>query len=123
MSRRLDAFLLWCPRVLGIGLAAFLSLFALDAFGAGESVWHALPDFFIHLLPAAVVLVVVGLSWRRPWIGGMVFLGLAAIYAASAYTHPSWVMTISGPLLLVGVLFLLSWRHQDVGQRKHVTLT
>ena len=118
MSRRLDAFLLWCPRVLGIGVAAFLSLFALDAFGAGESVWHALPDFFIHLLPAAAVLLIVGLSWRRPWIGGVLFITLAAIYSASVNFRLSWVLTIAGPLLVVGLLFLLSWRHHDLTQRK-----
>lgn len=105
-----DHFLLWSPRILGIAVAVFLSLFALDALRPGTPLAQALPDFAMHLVPAAVVLAVVALSWRRPWIGGVAFVLLAAVYAVTARFRLDWILAISGPLLIVGVLFLLSWR-------------
>ena len=101
--------LLWSPRILGIAVGVFLSLFALDAFAPGRPLAQASADFAMHLLPAAVVLAIVALSWRRPWIGGMAFLLLAIAYALRV-NRLDWILAISGPLLTVGVLFLWSWR-------------
>lgn len=103
--------LLWGPRVLGIVVSLFLGVFALDAFSEGKSLFRALPDFAIHLLPALVLLAIVGASWRWEWVGGVAFTGVAVAYAYAARGHPSWVLAISGPLLVVGILFWWSWRH------------
>jgi hypothetical protein len=109
MAKRSDALLLWSPRILGILVSLFLSLFALDALGPGKSLLEAGRDFLIHVSPMLVLLGVVALSWRWEWVGGLVFTGLAVTYAYMARLHPAWVSGVSGPLLLVGVLFLLSW--------------
>ena len=103
-------WLLWVPRVLGILAGLFLGLFALDAFSEGKPLVQTLPDFIIHLAPAAVLFAVVALAWRRAWIGAAAFLGLALAYAASNLSRPDWILTISGPLVIVGALFLWSWR-------------
>jgi hypothetical protein len=105
--------LLWCPRLLGIAVGVFLGLFALDAFAPGKPLDRALTDFAIHLVPAALVLGIVALSWRRPWFGGVAFVLLAAAYALTVRFRLDWVLAISGPLLTVGLLFLWSWRHQQ----------
>ena len=102
--------LLWSPRILGILVGFFLSLFAWDAFETGKPLARALTDFAIHLAPAAVVLAIVALSWRRPWIGGVAFVLLAAVYALGVSFRLDWILAISGPLLTAGVLFLWSWR-------------
>ena len=102
--------LLWSPRVLGILTALFLGLFALDAFGEGRSFAEALPAFLVHASPAFLLLLVVAVSWRREWVGGAVFLALAALYSVAARNHPGWIPIVSGPLAAVGALFLLSWR-------------
>jgi hypothetical protein len=117
MMRRSDSLLLWAPRILGVLVCLFLSLFALDAFEEGMTVWQALPGFLVHIAPMAVLLVVVGASWRREWIGGLVFTGLAVVYAYLARHHVSWMAAVSGPLLVVGVLFLWSWVHSRHPQR------
>lgn len=92
-------------------MSFFLSLFALDAVEPGKPLARALPDFAIHLVPAAVVLAIVALSWRRAWIGGVAFVLLAAAYAVTVRFRLDWILAISGPLLTVGVLFLWSWRN------------
>jgi len=106
-----EKLLLWSPRILGVGVSLFVGLFALDAFSEGKSFIQALPDFIIHLLPAMLLLAVVAVSWRLPWLGGMLFIACAVAYAAVAYRRLDWIAVISGPLTLVGVLFLASWIH------------
>jgi len=111
MSKLSSRFLLWSPRILGILVCSFVSLFALDAFGGGKPAAQALPDFANHVAPVLVLLAIVAVSWRYEWVGGIVFTGLAIAYAFFARDHLSWIVTIAAPLLIVGVLFLWSWRH------------
>ena len=105
-------WLLWIPRVFAILVGLFLGLFALDAFSEGKPFVQALADFVIHLAPAAVLFGVVALAWKREWVGGVAFVGLAIAYAVSVTGRPDWILTISGPLAIVGALFLWSWRQQ-----------
>ena len=110
MSESTARLLLWAPRVLGLAVAGFLSLFALDVFSEGGNLRGLLLGFVIHLIPTWILLATVVLAWRRPWIGGVVFVGLAAAYALTTLGRPDWILVISGPLLLVGLLYFLSWR-------------
>ena len=96
--------LLWLPRILGIAVALFLGVFALDAF-SGQRLAEAVPDFAKHLLPALIVLGVVAVAWRYPAFGGVAFIGFALFYAISV-RRLDWIAVIAGPLLTVGLLFL-----------------
>jgi len=98
---------LWVPRMAGIAMSAFLAVFAFDAFG-GKPFLEALPEFLIHLAPAAIVLAVVALAWRYPLAGAGVFGALAAGYAAVVHGRPDWTFAIAGPLEGVGALLLVS---------------
>ena len=102
--------LYWTPRVLGLVAAAFVGLFALDAFAGDAPLGTKLVGFAIHLLPAAIVLVVVGIAWRWEIAGGLLLIlaGIAYTLSIDVAAHPDWVAVIAGPLWLVGILFLLS---------------
>lgn len=106
-----DRLPVWGPRVLGVAMSLFLAMFALDAFGPGQGFWQAVPHFLIHLVPALIVLLVVAVGWRWDWLGGAGCLALAAVYAAWAQ-RLDWVFVISGPMALVGLLFLWSAYHR-----------
>lgn len=110
MTNRTHTWVTWAPRVLGIAVSAFLGLFALDAFRAGRPLAEDLAEFGIHLLPSALLAVVVAVAWRRPWVGAAAFLLLAGAYALSVPTRVDWILAISGPLFLVGILYLWSAR-------------
>ena len=110
MTDRTRSILRWAPRVVGILATLFIGMFALDAFSESKGFLRALPEFFMHLIPAFALLATVLAAWQKPKFGALIFLGFAAIYAASAITHPSWILAISGPLALVGTLYLLSWQ-------------
>jgi len=112
-------FMLWGPRVLGILLTGFLAMFALDAFSEGKPFGQAFTDFAIHLVPAVVLLAIVAASWRWEWVGGVAFVALAVAYVTMV-RRLDWILVISGPLLVVGALFLLSWRfHDELRARVH----
>jgi hypothetical protein len=111
MATTSGRLLLWSPRILGILVSLFIGMFALDAFSQGKPFFEALPDFVVHLIPAFVLLALMGASWRWEWIGGVAFIGLAVLYAMTmARGHLDWVLVISGPLMVVGALFVWSWR-------------
>jgi hypothetical protein len=110
MTKTSHALLLWGPRIAGLLLAGFLSLFALDAFNQGSLI-AAVPAFAIHLIPSLLVLTVVAAAWKYEWIGAIAFIGLAVVYAMMVGGRVDWIVAISAPLALVGVLFLVSWRH------------
>jgi len=101
--------LFWSPRVLCIAFALFLSLFALDVFDERLSLWKTLLALFIHLLPTLFVVLVLVLSWRWEWVGGILYIVAGLRYLIMALNHPDWVLIISGPLFVVGALFLLNW--------------
>ena len=107
MASPLDRFLLWSPRVLGLLVAVFLGVFALDAVEQGATA------LLIHAAPALGLLLAVAASWRRPWVGALAFLSLAAVYTVSTLHRPDWILTIAVPLSVVGLLFVLSWRRQS----------
>jgi len=107
------SFALWTARILGIGVCVFLALFALDAWDPAKPVTERAADVLVHLLPSILVLAVLALSWRRQWIGGLAFVGLAMAYAVMVKFRLDWIAVISGPLLATGALFFWSWFHDS----------
>lgn len=101
----------WLPRLLAILYALFLSLFAFDAW-EGVGFWAGLVGFIIHLLPVYFVLLALVLAWRRPRLGGCAFLALAVGFSLFyGWREPALLALMAGPLVVVGLLFLLDgWR-------------
>ena len=116
MNGAAKRLLYWTPRVLGIAFAAFIGIFAVDVFQKGVPAWQVALALLMHLLPTFLVLLVLALSWRREWVGGVLFIALGVLYLLWAWNRPffGWhvVLSIAAPLFLVGVLFLLNWRHR-----------
>jgi hypothetical protein len=104
--------LFWTPRILSILFAVFISLFALDVFGEGYGFWKTLWALLMHLVPTSLVLIALVLAWRWEWLGGLLFLGLGTGYLLLAGNRVQWsaLLFIAGPLYVVGLLFLVSWR-------------
>jgi len=109
-SNGLEKILYWLPRILTIVFIAFLGLFALDSFGGTEPILYQIAGFFIHLIPNFILIAILILAWKKPQIGGVVFLGLGAIFTIffNTYEHLLNFLFISGPAFLIGILFLFS---------------
>jgi hypothetical protein len=111
MSSRMKRFLFWTPRILCILFAIFLSLFSIDVFGEGLGFGRTILALLIHLVPVYLVAIAFVIAWRWEWVGAVLFIALAVLYVVWAWGRFDWsvYVTISGPLLLVGVLFLFNW--------------
>ena len=111
MKRPVKRLLFWAPRILCILFAVWVSLFALDVFGEGYGFWETILALLMHLIPTGIIVVVLVISWRWEWVGGVLFTVLGALYLVMSWGH-GVVNPISGPLLLVGVLFLINWLYR-----------
>jgi hypothetical protein len=103
--------LYWSPRVLCIVFAGFISLFALDVFGEHRGLWNTIFALLMHLIPTAIILIVLAVSWKWEWVGGILFSALGVLYLVMYWGKFHWsaYVFISGPLFLVGLLFLVNW--------------
>ncbi len=109
MSKSSRLSLFWAPRILTIAFALFVSAFALDVIGEGYTGWELLLALLIHLIPTAILAVVLTLAWRWEWVGAVLFAGLGTVYLLLNPRHINWIFTISGPLFLIAALFLINW--------------
>jgi hypothetical protein len=107
-------FLFWTPRVIGIALALFISVFALDVFDEHYRLPQLLVALGMHLIPTALVVVALIVAWRWEWVGAVLFFGLGVAYIVSMWGRFSWDVyaLIAGPAFLVGLLFLAGWRYR-----------
>ena len=114
MKRPVKRLLFWTPRVLCILFAVFVSLFALDVVGEGYGFWGTILALLMHLIPTGVILIVLAISWRWEWVGGILFIALGVLYLVISWGRLHWsaYLVISGPLFLVGVLFLINWLYR-----------
>ena len=92
----------------------FLSLFAFDIFseyGTRETILALM----IHLIPVFTVIAGLVLAWRRERIGAILFPVLALAYPVLSQGRQNWstYLVISGPLVLLGVLFLFNWIYRE----------
>ena len=115
MSQTVKKILFWTPRVLGVLIAIFVSLFALDVFGEGYSFWETIVALAMHLIPTAVILITLAVACRWERAGGILFIGLGVLYITLFWDpsrFPAYMM-ISGKLFLVGILFLHNLFYQE----------
>jgi hypothetical protein len=110
-QRPMNRTLFWIPRILCIIFAVFLSLFALDVFGQGYGFWETIIHLLVNLIPAFILIIVLIISWRWEWVGGILFPVLGVLYIVWKWGEFSWgaYLVISGPLFILGILFLINW--------------
>lgn len=102
-------WLYWMPRILAILYVLFLSVFALDVFGEYETWWETSVALFMHLIPSFVLVGLIFVAWRWKWVGGALLLILGIVFTIFFKTYRDLIvfLLISGPLFLIGVLFLV----------------
>ena len=99
--------LFWSPRLALVLFALFTGLFSLDLSGEDYRIGELLALLIVHLVPAFVLLLILAITWRWEWIGGIAFLGAAAFgLFSSLYNQEwSWIVSFVVPLALIGVLY------------------
>ena len=107
----------WMPRVLAILFTLFIMLFSLDVFDGTSSHTDQLIGFFMHILPAYGIILVIVLAWKKDIIGmigfaliaiGLFMMVMGSNQPSSSAVNPA-VFFISGPALLISLLYGFSW--------------
>jgi Na+/phosphate symporter len=113
--------LYWLPRIICIAAILFVSMFALDAFRPGATVWQQIGDFIMHLIPSFILAVILAIAWKRELAGGILFTAIGVIMTPFIFNlnhnqnqfsigeSINVVLMISFPFVVVGVLFILSY--------------
>ncbi len=100
----------WLPRILGILLCVFISLFALDAFDGNSPLGRQILGFLIHLIPTYLLVFALILAWKKQVIGGIIFILLGFAYLLFAHNqHWSAYLIIAGIPMLIGFLFVIEY--------------
>jgi hypothetical protein len=109
MTLQTSSLLYWTPRILGGCFVAFIAMFALDVFDHANGIWQTVVELAMHLVPAAIVLIAVAISWRWSYAGAILFGSLGAWYFFTTWGRMHWsaYVLIAGPCFLLGMLFLL----------------
>ena len=110
MNKWTKRVIFWAPRVLCILFVIFLSMFALDVFSEGYGFGETILALLIHLVPTFIVIISLVIAWRCEWVGAILFIAVAFFFLVSSGGE-SWV--ISGPLFLIGILFLFNWIYRE----------
>jgi hypothetical protein len=109
----------WIPRILCIIAILFISMFALDAFAPGIPLWIQLRDFLMHLVPTYLLILILWFAWMNEKWGGLLFIAVGALTGilvflmnyhrtGSVLAGLSIVLLINVPVIMVGVLFMIS---------------
>jgi hypothetical protein len=124
LGTRMKKTLFITPRVAGILLALFVSLFALDVFDMEGTIWMKIGAFLIHAAPAIFLLVLMVLAWRWEWVGALAF-GLAALAFMVTVFMAGGIMGMGNfflfvlPSTAIALLFWFNWRWKgELGARQ-----
>ena len=110
----------WLPRIICILAILFVSMFALDAFAPGLSIWQQIGAFLIHLIPSYVLLALLIVAWKWEYIGGIIItiigIGLSPFVFflnfnrnhLTASQSLGIILMVTFPFIVVGILFIVS---------------
>jgi hypothetical protein len=117
--KNLEVWFHWIPRALCILAILFVSMFALDSFAPGLTVWEQIGAFLMHLIPSFILIAILAVAWRWEKIGGIILMVVGLGFSPSVFllnyhrTGSVWialgiVAVINLPFVIVGGLFILS---------------
>jgi hypothetical protein len=83
-------------------------------FGEHQGSWNTLLALLIHLIPTGILLLILALTWRWEWVGGLLFPALGIFYIVAFWGRFHWFVYVilSGSLFILAALFLLGWEYR-----------
>ena len=98
--------------ILGVLYAVALLVFAADVFNHEQNIAQTFYDLLLHLLPTAVILLIVFVAYNRPLIGAIIYLVLGLMYIITGWARMHWSahVLIAGPHLLLSAIYITAWK-------------
>jgi len=110
----MSRILFWLPRILILLLIGFFLLMGLDVFSMHGSFAEQLFGYFIHSIPALLLLLVLTIAKKNPMVAGVLFLilGVVATYFFRTYLNLVVFIIVTVIPLLVGLAFVYEGTHR-----------
>jgi ABC-type molybdate transport system permease subunit len=98
--------------ILGILYAFALLVFAADVFSKNQHISQTFIDLVLHLIPTIIILILVFVAHKRPYIGAIIFAVLAITYIITGWTVMHWSahVLIAGPLLVISFSYIIAYK-------------
>jgi hypothetical protein len=104
-------FLFWLPRLLALTLAFSLGIFAIDVLSMPAPFWRKIGGFIIHLIPSISILAITTISWKKSFIGillfAILFVGFTLFF--KTYNNSTRFIILSLPILIIALLYSLDF--------------
>jgi hypothetical protein len=115
-----NKFIYWTPRILSILFILFLAMFSLDVITPEASFLEIVGGLLIHNIPVFILTAILIISWKYEIVGAIAFILGGLLYLLNVlitiirtppfeWFYLSWILFISGPAFLIGILFLIGW--------------
>ncbi|HOW29667.1 MAG TPA: hypothetical protein PK685_03290 [archaeon] len=115
-----NKFIYWIPRILSILFILFLAMFSLDVITPEASFLEIVGGLLIHNIPVFILTAILIISWKYEIVGAIAFILGGLLYLLNVlitiirtppfeWFYLSWILFISGPAFLIGILFLIGW--------------
>jgi len=115
-----NKFIYWIPRILSILFILFLAMFSLDVITPEASFLEIVGGLLIHNIPVFILTAILIISWKYEIVGAIAFILAGSLYLLNVlitiirtppfeWFYLSWILFISGPAFLIGILFLIGW--------------
>lgn len=115
-DNKINKFIFWLPRILGIILVLFLALMSFDVITEYPSTKEIVLGLFMHNIPTFICLFILIISWKYEMVGGIAFnaaglfyIGLLLYNDISLLNILTWGLQISGVAFLIGIFFLINY--------------
>ncbi len=112
----------WTPRILSILVISLLFLLSFDMLLDEFTAWEKILGVLIQNVPTVVFGVILYLSWKRPWVGGIYYLAAGVFYLWLMRNSDDSLMEallsslgLAIPVFVTGILFILDWKMNKRG--------
>jgi uncharacterized membrane protein len=113
---KIRKLIFWAPRVLSILFIISIALLSLDVISPELDFRQIFVGLLMHNIPTLVMIIVLIIAWKYEIVGAVFFILAGLLYTLMTsqvkidwYVALSWNLTIAGPAILIGILFLISW--------------
>ena len=98
----------WIPKGVLVFFVILPLILSIDIFYSGYTYPETVEALIIVLWPSVILALVIYASWKRDFIGSMVFLLFFTF--SFLFVDPMGYITISLPLFFCSLMLFLSWR-------------
>lgn len=116
-----NKFIYWTPRILSIIFILFLAMSSLDVITPEASFGDIVLGLLMHNIPVFILTIILIIARKKEIVGAIAFILAGAAYLGFTifnlitnfqWYYLAWSIQIAGPVILVGILFLIGWKRK-----------